>query len=96
MVSLGVLAGDGFSEAHAVTGDGHIIVGQSGARPFWWDGRRGLRDLRELLESEYGMQESLRGWRLESVTVISADGRVLAGQGVNPAGEPEGWIIDLH
>jgi uncharacterized membrane protein len=96
MVSLGVLAGEGFSEAHSVTDDGQIIVGQSGTRPFWWDGRRGLRDLRELLESEFGMAESLRGWRLENVTVISADGHVLAGQGVNPAGEPEGWIIDLH
>lgn len=96
MVRLGILPGDKASEARAVTGDGGIVVGQSGSRPFWWDSGHGLRDLRTMLETDYGMAPSLRGWQLETVTGISADGRVLVGQGRNPAGEAEGWIIDLR
>ena len=96
MVALSVLPGEESSEARAVSGDGRVVLGQSGSRPFWWDERGGLRDLQTVLENELGMAKILRGWQLQSVTGISADGRVLVGQGSNPAGEPEGWIVDLR
>lgn len=96
MVPIGILTGDKASEAKAVTGNGAIVVGQSGSRPFWWDAEHGLRELRTMLESDHGMASGLRGWQLESVNGISADGRVIVGQGRNPAGEAEGWIIDLR
>ena len=96
MVALGCLSGEESSEPRAVSGDGRVILGQSGSRPFWWDDRGGLRDLQTVLENEQGMGTSLRGWQLQSVTGISADGRVLVGQGRNPAGEPDGWIVDLR
>lgn len=96
MVPLGVLSGEKASEARAVSGDGRVVVGQSASRPFWWEEGRGLLDLRKMLETDYGMGDALRGWRLDTVNAISADGRVLVGQGVNPAGEAEGWIIDLR
>ena len=96
MVPLGILKGEKASEATAISGDGRVVLGQSGSRPFWWDEARGLRDLRAVLETDYGMEQALQGWQLESVNAISADGRVLAGQGRNPTGEPEGWIIELR
>lgn len=96
MVALGILSREAASEATGISGDGRIVVGQSGSRPFWWQQGHGLQDLRIVLETRYGMATLLQGWQLETINAISADGLVLVGQGKNPSGEADGWIIDLR
>jgi probable HAF family extracellular repeat protein len=96
MVALGILPGEKYSEALAVSADGRVVVGQSGSRPFIWDERHGMRDLRKALESDYGLGEGLSGWQLNALNGMSADGTVLVGRGVNPSGGPEGWVINLR
>jgi hypothetical protein len=53
-----------------------------------------MRDLREVLAGEYGL--ALSGWRLEAAGGISADGLTIAGDGMNPAGQPEAWVVRLE
>ncbi len=76
--------------ARAVSADGSVVVGDIlPFEPFIWDEHNGMRDLREVLTGDYGLD--LTGWKLESVTDISDDGRVLVGNGENPDGVYEAW-----
>ncbi len=101
MVPLGDLpGGDHYSSAFAVTADGNIIVGMGNwdggfgaARATIWDPMHGLRELQPVLESEYGLD--LTGWTLLYANDISADGRYIIGQGFNPNGDLEAWLVDL-
>jgi uncharacterized membrane protein len=99
-VSLATLRGGrNGSIARAVSADGSIIVGscagERGPEAVIWDDVRGVRRVRELLVQEFNLEEVVRGWKLRSATAISADGTVVAGDGVNPDGEPEAWIADI-
>jgi probable HAF family extracellular repeat protein len=101
MTSLGDLDGGGmFSTAYGVSGDGSIVVGAGrdgpGDRAFIWDEGSGMRDLRDVLVSDYDLGNSLTGWTLGSANAISADGKFLAGIGRNPDGETESWYVDLN
>ncbi len=91
---LGALdAGDFDSHAHDVSGDGAIVVGYSGydtPRAFIWDAHDGMRDLRDVLVNDFGLD--LTGWRLARALGISDDGMTIVGVGYNPAGNREGWI----
>ncbi|MBK8270786.1 MAG: PEP-CTERM sorting domain-containing protein [Planctomycetes bacterium] len=94
MIGLGDLPGGDFaSSATAVSADGSIIVGQgtasTGEVAFIWDQSHGMRDLRELLVGDFGLD--LTGWTLRYVSDISADGRVIVGTGINPAGDNEAF-----
>ncbi|MCH8044584.1 MAG: tandem-95 repeat protein [Planctomycetes bacterium] len=98
MVRLGDLpGGDSFSIANAVSGDGSVVVGRSLPSPimeaFIWDASRGMRPLKQVLESEYDMD--LSGWILTEANAISSDGTVIVGEGINPDGKDEGWIVRL-
>jgi probable HAF family extracellular repeat protein len=100
MVGLGFLAGDRVSGAHAVSSDGSIIVGSSRPtdssvtnRAFIWDATNGMRDLRTVLTTEYGL--NVNGWELGLATGVSADGRTIVGQGSNPQGNSASWIAYL-
>lgn len=85
------------SFASAVSGDGRVIVG------YWsrgasnsaviWDEARGMRPLAQALANEYGL--TLAGWTLQQANAVSADGRVIAGTGLNPQGELEAWVVRL-
>jgi uncharacterized membrane protein len=79
----------------AVTADGGTIVGNlsAGEGPaFIWDPIRGLRDLRQVLTNDYGLDVS--AWVSLWPEGISADGRVIVGEGdAEVAGR--GWIADL-
>ncbi len=95
MIGLGDLPGSGFhSHANAVSTDGSMIVGygttDQGYRAFLWTPTHGMRDLRDDLIGDYGLD--LAGWTLTDATGMSADGKVIVGIGVNPSGHPEGWI----
>ena len=53
----------------------------------------GLRPLAELLAR--AKVTGLEGWTLLEAVAVSADGRVLAGNGTDAAGKSEGWIARL-
>ena len=89
-MSLGHLPGHYQSGALAVSGDGSIVGGWSGSsEAFIWDEDSGMRSLKDVLETEYGVD--LSGWTLTSVEGISDDGTVLAGNGTRGGGM-EAWV----
>jgi probable HAF family extracellular repeat protein len=102
MVSLGDLPGGRESSvAHDVSADGSIVVGQgetafdgsrSTTEAFIWSAQGGMVNLRSFLVSQ-GLD--LAGWTLTSAEGVSADGRTIVGTGVNPAGNPEGWVATI-
>jgi uncharacterized membrane protein len=90
MVPLGHLPGDRFDgRANGVSADGSVIVGRSDTA-FIWDAANGMRSVKEVLESTYGLD--LTGWTLYTAEGISDDARTIVGRGVNPQGFVEGWI----
>ncbi len=95
MVGLGRIPGAfGFnpsSEAFSVTDDGRWIFGRAtsvtGATvAAIWDEDHGMRDLRDVLMTEYGLHDELAGWTLTTAHV-SGDGLVIAGSGDGPDNE---------
>jgi len=103
MIGLGDLPGGPFqSQAWAVSDDGQVVVGQGtlegglfGAgqsAAFIWDAAHGMRNLQQVL-TDAGL--NLTGWTLSSARAISSDGVTIAGIGINPAGDGEGWIAPL-
>jgi probable HAF family extracellular repeat protein len=100
LTQLGALPGASAidSSALAVSSDGSRIVGRAvdadvSDRAFLWDAVHGMRDLRTVLEDEYGLD--LTGWVLTEATGISAvtgGAFTVVGRGVNPQGNPEGWV----
>ncbi len=101
MIGLGDLPGGKFfSIANAVSGDGSVIVGESDTglggglnEAFIWDGLNGMRNLKLVLENDFGLD--LTGWTLYSAMGISADGLTIVGHGRNPYGYQEGWIATI-
>jgi probable HAF family extracellular repeat protein len=97
MVGLGDLPGGTFySYAWGVSGDGSVIVGTGksviGDEAFLWDTTHGMRNLRDLLISDYGVT-NLTGWTLSAARAISEDGSTIVGDGINPFGQTEAWIV---
>jgi uncharacterized membrane protein len=96
MTRLGELIDGGPSFAHAVSADGTVIVGTAVDETsgdfvaFIWDPVNGMRSLSRVLVNQYGL--NLTGWTLSDATAVSADGRAVAGNGINPAGHYEAWI----
>jgi len=90
------------SAALAVSPDGSIIVGHAAGpdltdRAFVWDAVHGMRDLKTVLADDYGLETP--GWVLSEATGISdvvAGELAIAGNGINPQGEPEGWVAFLR
>jgi uncharacterized repeat protein (TIGR03803 family)/probable HAF family extracellular repeat protein len=96
MVRLGQLAGKTTTHPLGVTNNGAIIVGgayansdQTTCRAFIWDSGHGIRDLKTVLQSEYGID--LTGWTLTVAYGITPDGSVIVGQGTNPSGQLEAF-----
>ena len=87
-------AGTFLSDARVVTADGSTVVcigyDASGTQLFLWDKDHGLRNLRDLLVDDYGLD--LTGWLLDYAQGISGDGKTIVGRGFNPDGHEEGWI----
>ena len=96
----GVMADRFDGDAFSVSDDG-VVVGSSetvvnsefGHAAFIWDATRGIRDLKTVLASDFGV--NMRGWTLESAEGISANGRFLAGSGTDPAGNLVAWRVTL-
>jgi probable HAF family extracellular repeat protein len=92
--NLGFLPGDSSSYAYGVNHDGSVIVGTSDYSAFIWDPANGMRDLKTVLENDYGID--LTGWTLEQARCLSDDGRTIAGWGVGPGSiYTQSWIATI-
>jgi hypothetical protein len=81
--------------------DGSVIVGMANYNPevnpgqaFIWDALHGMRDLRQVLMTDYHL--NLQGMSLNFAEGVSADGRVIAGYGIDLQGEQEAWVANLE
>ncbi|MCC6659458.1 MAG: PEP-CTERM sorting domain-containing protein [Phycisphaerales bacterium] len=105
--SLGVLPGvtgenfatDCSADAGVIVGTCHLMYGgpqnyEAYGQSFIWDSTHGIRDLRDHLIFDLGI-ESVRGWLLFAAVGVSADGTTITGIGLNPQGEYEGWVATL-
>jgi probable HAF family extracellular repeat protein len=96
MVGLGDLPGGiFFSDAWDASADGSVVVGLSLTGPsqseaFVWDQANGMRNLRDVLVSDFGLD--LSGWSLTEARGLSDDGRTIVGHGTNPSGNTEAWM----
>lgn len=82
------------AQGNVVAEDGSTVVGEMnvdgvGQRAVMW-GSAGPA----VMVSDYlaGFGISTAGWTLQNATAISADGRTIAGYGLNPQGSREGWV----
>ena len=98
LVQLGFIPCSDWSIVHAAAADGSILVGDpesnTGDCAFIWDEQHGMRNLHQVLTSEFGL--NLTGWQLSGARGISSDGKVIAGFGINPSGIFEAWVAELY
>ena len=98
LVGLGFIRGGGsapYSYASGVNSNGSVVVGQStdasnNIEAFRWTQATGIRSVSGLLTSA-GV--NLGGWSLTSANAISADGQFIAGQGTNPSGNGQAYVV---
>jgi probable HAF family extracellular repeat protein len=95
---LGDLPGGVFgSRAFGVSGDGSVVVGSGNwgdpTEAFIWTPNAGMRTLRTVLTTDYRL--NLSGWTLSFALAVSADGRTVVGEGLNPCGQHEAWVAYL-
>jgi len=90
------------SFATGISADGSLIVGglgsyhdQLNSEPFVWTAASGMQRLVDLLTVQYGLGDEIAGWQLGNIVDLSADGRFLVGNGVNPDGRDTTWLVDL-
>ncbi len=82
-----------------LSGDGSMCVGyvfefNVGADAVVWRNGK-IQILQQMLEEEFGLGNSLSGWKLLSASSISGNGRAITGYGVNPQGNQEAWVVYL-
>lgn len=82
---------EGFADG--ISADGSVIVGGSGPdahfQAFRWTKDSGMLPVQSILE-QLGID--MTGWTLQSASAVSADGSVIVGSGIDPAGHNEGWV----
>ena len=95
---LGKLPGGGGlagATAFAVTDNGKVVVGASGAAArdaFVWTKATGMFNFQDYLVG-LGVT-GLNGWRLDTALAVSSDGTKIAGWGINPDGHVQSWLVD--
>jgi uncharacterized membrane protein len=85
----------------AVSGDGAVMVG-GGSSVFEpgpgegvgliWDEHQGWRGFQQILVDS---AVDIAGWSSLSPVDVSANGIVIVGNGINPEGQGEAWLVDL-
>lgn len=99
MEGLGGLSQENFGgTALDVNADGSVIVGMStddghARLAFVWTADHGMRRLSDVLVGQFGLRTP--GWRLEEAIGISDDGLAIVGNGRNPDGHAEAWLVRL-
>ncbi len=93
MVALGDLnPATTHTETTAMSADGSTIYGLD--NDGWvWTQATGMRKVQDVLVNDYGLGAALAGWRIQRIDDVSDDGLVLVGNGLNPAGQSEGFAI---
>ena len=90
----------GSSWAQDISANGTTIVGNAvfhgRDEAFIWTELTGMVPLAEWLIEEHDLNDQLVGWHLADVEGISDDGLTLAGNGTNPNGFQEGWVVKLN
>ncbi len=98
-----VPGGDRGSAARAVSADGSVIVGMSqvnpddpltGSQAFVWTPDAGMQRLFDILVMQGAT--GFTGWTLLDATGVSADGRTIAGYGLNPTGRSQAFVVTLN
>jgi uncharacterized membrane protein len=95
------LGGSDSSYARAVSADGSVVVGDylnfgvGGTRAWIWRRDLGFVDLLDYASFTLGGADALSGWRLLVATDISADGKTIVGQGLNPAGVEQAFLLRI-
>ena len=82
-------------EALSISADGNVIVGYENpaGQPTAIRWSAGVsRTVVDLLNASGVV---VAGWQLTYAHGTSQDGRVIVGEGINPSGQPEGWIAVL-
>ena len=97
IASLGQLETSASTDAIGVSDDGSVVVGYSsvaaGFEGFVWTEQTGMESLFDRLERE---GNDLSHWqRLSIVYGVSADGRIVAGEGINADGNTEAFLATL-
>jgi uncharacterized membrane protein len=88
-----------FFEPSGMTADGSVIVGSErfSGEALYWDSENGTQKLVDVFTNQFGLD--VAGWTLADERYdeiyISADGRTIAGSGVNPSGKLEAWIATI-
>lgn len=54
-----------------------------------------MRDLQEVLFTEYTLGAELNGWKLDSATAISGDGMTIVGAGRDSTNIVRAWAVAL-
>lgn len=76
--------------------DGSVVVGVTRDFDFFiqtgwiWTDKKGWSELNEFLKGQIAA-----GWNLDTPSVVSADGTIIAGRGFSPEGRTQAFIIDL-
>lgn len=84
---------DGTSQARDVSADGQTIVGYADRQAMLWTEALGMVRLKDYLIARGA--SGLTDWHLKHADAISADGRTIIGEGVNPDGKQEAWIATI-
>jgi uncharacterized membrane protein len=99
ILKLGHLPGKSTTHPGGISNNGKIIVGTSFSSmtdpglAFIWDSINGIRNLKTVLESDYGY--NLTGWTLNNAFNITPDGTIVIGSGTNPSGNKEAYRVEL-
>jgi probable HAF family extracellular repeat protein len=93
LADLGPLGSDPALFAYGVSDDGNVIVGKGTGGAFIWTRDAGMQYLRDVLRAHHA---NAIGWALIEARGISGDGRAIAGWGINPCGETQGWIARIE
>ena len=81
--------GDSTGDLRAMSADGTVIISGNAI----WDANNGIRSLFQVIvDSGIAGFES---WLSINAIGISADGRTIVGEGINPQGDQEGWRVVL-
>ena len=95
MNGMGDLPGGDYQSMAFDVCDCGTIVGMAtierGPVAFLWSAEKGMRSIEEMLVGV----GSAKGWQLTEANSISDDGRTIVGNGINPDGKPEGWVVRL-
>ncbi len=101
----GFVVGSAMGISSDLSSDGATIVGSmapnasgqyaEGGTAFIWTRASGIQNLQHVLTADYNLGSSLAGWTLTEATAITPDGNTIVGNGTDPQGQQEGWIVNL-